>query len=280
MRVNKLLVILFCLIMHTVHGLTGQIDVVIACHEKDARTLELAIDGIKKHGKNVARIIVVSAKKITDNAEWIDEGIYPFTKNDVALNLFHHNQEDANAYMSDPDNRIGWMYQQLLKLYAPLVIPDISPNVLVLDADTIFLRDVTFIDDQGYALFNTSIEKYQEPYFEHMGRLLPGLKNIRKQYPAICHHMLFQRHIIVDLFHEISAQHNIEPWQALLRCIDRKELFAGISEYEIYFNFVFSRDYKVKMRPLRYIDMAFNKQNVMKCQQHGYEYVSCHAWKS
>lgn len=59
---------------------TYSIDVVIPAHEKDIRTLDMAIEGIRTYGKNIRRILVVSAKQLTVNAEWFDEAHFPFLK--------------------------------------------------------------------------------------------------------------------------------------------------------------------------------------------------------
>ncbi len=56
------------------------IDVVIPCTNKDKKTLDLCIDGIRKYGKNIRRVIVVSSKPLTDKAEFFDEKLYPFFK--------------------------------------------------------------------------------------------------------------------------------------------------------------------------------------------------------
>lgn len=257
---------------------TEPIDVIFVCHPKDVRTLDMAIDGIRKNGKNIRRIVVVSAQRLTDQAEWFDEAFYPFSKASVALEIFRGNEGAAHAFCIAERSRIGWIYQQLLKLYAAFVIPGISSNLLTIDADTVFLQAVEFIDSNGKALFNPGFEYYR-PYFEHAARLLPGLKKLYSEYSGISHHMLFQRPILEDLFHLIQATHQTDAWRALCRCIDSKELFkSAFSEYEIYFNFAFARTELVKLRPLRWKNMKFDEQNIRECDSNGYDYVSCHTF--
>lgn len=253
------------------------IDVVFVCHPKDVQTLNLAIEGIRKNGKNIRRIIVVSAKKLTDLAEWFDETAYPFTKKDIALTIFNDDRVRAEKYIGAPDSRIGWIYQQFLKLYAAFVIPDISSNVLVVDADTIFLNETEFMDDAGNPLFNPGSE-FITVYFEYGAKLLPGFKKIYKNYSGISHHMLFQRPILEDLFQLIQLVHNIEPWRAMAQCLDHNHLYSSaLSEYELYFNFVM-RGKQGKIRFLKWENMTFNEQNI-KAYRHGrFHYVSCHVW--
>ncbi|MDR3550953.1 MAG: DUF6492 family protein [Candidatus Babeliales bacterium] len=259
------------------------IDVVIPCHEKDVRTLELVIDAIRKNVDAVRRIIVVSSRPLCDKAEWFDEARYPFTKSDVALAVFNGKKKPTTLYCKKKGNRITWVYQQLLKLYTPFVIPEISSDVLVVDADTIFFKKVTFIDDQGCALFNIA-DQFHQPYFDHMARLLPGLGRAYKEYSGICHHMLLQRPILEDLFKAIQLRHKVDPWKALCGCINKKNIWigipdwAGISEYEIYFNFAMSGSYKVKIRPLKFLDTGFGWHKISQARNEEYDYISCHSY--
>ena len=39
---------------------------------------------------------------------------------------------------------MGWIYQQFLKLFAPLYIPDISSNVLMVDSDVVFHKQIPY----------------------------------------------------------------------------------------------------------------------------------------
>lgn len=250
------------------------IDVIIPCADKDIETLELCIQGIKEN-LEVRRIIVISPYQLTPHAEWFDEKKYPFTPYDLALEIFGR-EEDARNFSSAP-SRLGWIYQQLLKLYAPLVIPDISKNVLVIDADTIFLNPVQFQGPSGEGLYNPGIE-YHVPYFEHMARLIPGLQKVYSHYSGISHHMLFQKEVIDDLFQLIEGIHHREPWKAICRCIDPHYVhYSSLSEYEIYFNFVLTRSDQMQIRPLLWEDVR-TLSNLKVYKQAGYHYVSYHSY--
>ncbi|MCA9770722.1 hypothetical protein KC460_05120 [Candidatus Dependentiae bacterium] len=251
------------------------IDVIIPCTSKDKRTLELCIEGIQKNGKNINRIIVISDKKLTDNAEWFDEKKYPFSRIDIATYIFKDKQKTKN-YLTKRKNRIGWIFQQLLKLYALFVVPDISDDILVLDADTIFLRPITFIDEDGTALYGIGSE-YHMPYFEHGKKLIPGFKRVIESVSGICHHMLFQRSVLQDLFTVVEQHHKEKFWQAFCNCIDLKNLAGSCaSEYELYFNFIFDNQYPVKIRKLRWSNIRFSNFN--KKKKEPYDYLSCHTY--
>ena len=83
------------------------IDVVIPCCAKDRETLNLCIEGIRKFGKNIRRVIVVSNEPLTELAEWFDEKKFPFSKNDIAKEIFQGDASLAEEYLHAPKTRIG-----------------------------------------------------------------------------------------------------------------------------------------------------------------------------
>ncbi len=253
------------------------IDVVIPCHEKDLVTLNLVIDSLRKNVKNLRRIIVVSTRKLTDKEEWFNENNFPFNKQTIAYEIFK-DEAKAAEFLNSPKTRTGWILQQFLKAYCIFVIPDISSNVLVVDADTIFLRPVEFQDPQsGAGLYNPGTE-YHIPYFTHLAKVLPGCKRLFPEHSGISHHMLLQRSVMEELYAEIEKVHNKEPWIVFCEAIDKKELFGSCMcvEFELYFNFVFSRTNEVKIRKLQFENIPFHKFNAYKTK--GYDYLSCHSW--
>jgi hypothetical protein len=263
----------------TVYPLKNEpLDVLIPCTKKDLETLELCIAGIRKNCSEIRRVIVISSEKITNNAEWFDEAAYPFSKNDIALELCKGDVEKAYDYVNKTKSRIGWYYQQLLKLYAFYVIPDISSNILILDADTVFLKPVKFINKKGGGCYNPSSE-YNENYFKHAAKLTGGVvKRLDSRYSGICHHMVFQKPVIDDLFSEVETLHQKEFWRAFCTCVLDEDLErSGAAEYEIYFNFVFSKTDQVEIRFLRWANINRIK-DIPIYKKKGFHYVSCHDW--
>jgi Family of unknown function (DUF6492) len=253
------------------------IDVVIPCVRKDLYTLEKCIEGIKKNGKSIRRVIVVSPERLSDSAEWFDENQFPFSKKDLAVEIFHGDEERAVAFLQTPGCRIGWVFQQFLKFYAPFVIPGISSNVLILDSDVIFLNPTSFQNEFGGPRFIPANE-YYKPYFEHAARLLPWLKRVDRSLSGVSHHMLFQRPVLEDLFSFIQLEHSIEPWKAMCRCIDLADLPQScMSEYEIYFNFALLRSNQATLHRGRWGQIC-NLQQALPYQRMGYLFVACPEW--
>lgn len=255
------------------------IDVVIPSIEKDLPTLELCIDAIKRNCK-VRRIIVISNNQLTDKAEWFDEKKFPFSKSDVALWLLKGNKQLAQEFLSlrKPDiTSVGWYYQQLLKLYASFTIPKISSNVLVLDSDTVFLNPVTFVNGTFAGLYSLGTE-HHAPYFSHAQKLVPGLTKVFSSLSGICHHMLFQRIVLNDLFATVEELHHMPFWKAFCNFVDQGSLEkSGASEYEIYFNYVFTRTRQVETRSLKWMNSS-SLDVLQLSQKEGYHYVSLHSW--
>lgn len=252
------------------------IDVVIPSTEKDLPTLERCIRGIKSNCHEVRRVIVVSKKKLTDRAEWFSEDSYPFSKLEIA-HAIYGSLEEAKKFINAKNTRIGWIFQQLIKFYAPFVISNISSNVLILDSDTIFLNPVEFTNSSGEPLYNVGTE-YHKPYFAHMARLLVGLRKVFPEHSGICHHMLFQKPVLEDLFQLIENQDRMPAWQAICRCIDRREIYNScMSEYEIYFNFMMMRSDQGKIRQLKWTNSADLKK-ISDFKARGFHYASFHAY--
>lgn len=253
------------------------IDVVIPCVEKDLITLNLCIRGIRENGANIRRIIIVSKTPLTDEAEWFNESNYPFSFQDIATALAHRSPF-LTKYLLQKGSRAGWYYQQLLKLYAPLVIPDISPNVLILDADVIFLKPVTFLNENNAGMYNPGVE-YNIPYFQHAADLIPGFYKHFPEYSGISHHMIFQKPVIEALFEEIERHHHLPFWHIFCRLVDRRHILeSGASEYEIYFNYVFACTDQVSIRKLEWKNIH-KLSEVQKFKAQGAHYVCLHSFE-
>lgn len=252
------------------------IDVVIVAHPKDTSTLNLCIEGIKRNCDAVRRVIVVSASCLTTKAEWFNEADYPFTKHDISLRIGRGDEKRTKLFLALHGRKrgIGWYYQQLLKLYAPYVIPDISSNVLVIDADTIFLNPVNFLTDSHAGLFATAT-KIKDRYINHAKRLVPGYKRANPRFFSVCHHMLFQKPIMDDLFNLVEKHHGKAFWEAFCDCVDLNE--GGASEYEIYYSFAFSMTNQVKIRQLKFANTPYLNQ-IENYRKKGYHFASFHSY--
>jgi Family of unknown function (DUF6492) len=200
-------------------------DVLLCIGPNDTTVATACIESIRKNIQHRFIVCIVPPGFKTlpiPGTRWVCEDVFPFKKTDID-GLFGHPE------------RSGWYLQQLLKIYAPLVLTQLSDTYLIVDADVIFHRPATFFSE-GRVLFNVGIE-YHIPYFEHMEALLPGL---RKLSPAsgICHLMPMKRHIVSSLIARVESHHGKSFWRAFLDCVPLREYHgSGASEYEILFTF-------------------------------------------
>eukprot|EP01067_Filipodium_phascolosomae_P008957 Filipodium_phascolosomae@DN7874_c0_g1_i1.p1 len=128
----------------------------------------------------------------------------------------------------------GWAYQQLVKLYAPVYVPNILPNVLVMDADVVWTQPVAFLDKLPRVRYSRVLSHQLSPFLDSAmdlarydefleefwldewenpvlidkeGQRNPGAMlatgatmRLRKEFPraetAVVHHMLLQREVV------------------------------------------------------------------------------------
>jgi len=168
--------------------------------------------------------------------------------------------------------------QQLIKLYCFRVIPGLRDHVLVMDADLIWLRHVTFLHSattnapassqpssvQGcvFSLAEQDVPHVRSRvdlhrYDDFIERFIPN-QPIRKRHPraetAVVHHCLFQRHVVESLLTTVEAAYAEQGspqrfFEAFLA--SSVELGGRVSEYELYVSFArqfFSES--IKERPL------------------------------
>lgn len=252
------------------------IDVVIVTHPKDKTTLNDCINGIKENCDNIRRIIVVSSENLTNQAEWFHENQFPFTKEDVAMAIVRGSKKKREEFFRNSHRSPGWYFQQLLKLYSPFVIPGISSNVLILDSDTIFLNRVKFLNESFGGLFSFSREDAKPAYFKHAQRLVPGYKRVYPKIYSVCHHMLFQKPILEDLFQTVENYHETEFWIAFCSCVDLREN-RGASEFEIYYNFALRNSSQVQLRELKWTNCG-NLSRKDEFKRRGFHFVSFHTY--
>lgn len=207
------------------------IDVVIPCGEKDVGTLDTVIRHAQQHIHDIGTVYVVSPRQFTDSAAWVSDDAFPFRLDDI------------RGYIGDhPRGR--WYLQQLIKLYVHRVIPGLSRQFLINDAETIWYQPVRFVDEDGRGLYCVSDEK-SAFYYSHMCRLLPSLSGfpmgIHPKMSGIVHHMLFDQEILEDIFREAEEAHRMPFWRAFMAMVYPQQVYGGASEYEIYFCFAFAK---------------------------------------
>lgn len=201
-----------------------------------------------------------------DGCIMVDENIFPF-KPFIAKFFLKYNGTSS---------RNGWYLQQLIKLYASVYIKDILDNYLVIDADVFFLKPTRFMENDK-PLYAIGTEHWK-PYFKHMS-LLHNSFNKYCNNSGICHHMMFQKKYINEIFTLVEDVYKKPFWQPFILFIQQSPGHeSGASEYEIYFNYMFKnhRD-SITIRPLDWQNIS---ESIFQNYKHqlNYDYVSVCSW--
>lgn len=264
----------------TTYPLTNDpIDVVIPCHKKDLPLLPFCLQGIQENLKNIRRIIVISEERLTHLAEWFDEKDFSFTKKKIADEFFGKKSIQSDDFIKDPTSNVHWIYPKLLKLYAPFVIPKLSPNVLVLDVDVIFLQPTSLMTSKGLPRLTPSKKKYSERFIEFAEKLIPTLSKNPKNLSGLSHHILFQKPILNELFRAILQTHHREPWRILSRLIGPHQSSpSSFSEYGLYYNFVLNSTDQYKLQKHQWKDSVSDIYNLEFYQAKDLAFIVCRDW--
>ena len=224
------------------------VDAVIFVGPNDVDVSHLTIESVGRYVADLGRIFVVAQSREFSHPKVITvwEGNFPFKLADM---------RKGGAATS----RSGWYLQQLLKFYCHRVIEGLSPRYVIIDADNIFLRPVSFFDADGRILLNVGRE-YHKPYFQHALRLHPQL--VRSMHEsAITHHMALQPDLVDGLITLVEKRVPGQPfWRTFLDAVDPAHFDAsGASEYELLANYMttFHPD-RLRIRKLNWTDMKLS----------------------
>ena len=189
----------------------------------------------------------------------------------------------------EDNSRVGWYFQQFLKLSAASFIK--SPYYLIWDADTILLKPIDFFYKQSRVLVQPS-DEYHEPYFRTIERVLSIPKQTNSSF--ISEHFMIAKTGVECLLSKITPNSNGNSWIFnILDSIDTADLpFSGFSEYETYGNFMlFHNGQNIKIRTnasnehilsSRYGSKLFgpipDDMDLALLQDLGYHYVTFEIW--
>ena len=242
-------------------------DIVIPVGPNDLSIISSTIQYTQKNVLDYRNIYLVSKNEMKlDGCIYVSENQFPIQFEDI---------KDMFIFR----NRVGWYFQQIIKFYAGRCIPDLLENYLVLDSDVYILKPTAFMN-HGIPLFATGTE-HHPPYFQHMARLHPSLTR-KMNASGICHHMLFTKTYIEELFQLVekhaSSEQEANPrpfWKIFLDKVSRPIPAAGASEYEIYFNFMLQyHSSNMHIRKLSWLDCGS-----LSDARPYHSYVAVHHWR-
>jgi hypothetical protein len=128
----------------------------------------------------------------------------------------------------------GWVLQQFIKLNVTNHVS--TPDFLVVDSDTVFLRP------QSFYRGGRSILRYSDQYELLYNRSLELVFGDPRRFPVsfVTHHMLFNTELVKGLLSLIEQRFKLPWWQAILQEVDQGHPIS-FSEYELYGHFSLSQ---------------------------------------
>jgi hypothetical protein len=248
-------------------------DAVIPFHPKDRETVQMCCNSLR-NVMGVSRIFLITSENPNiENTVFVNEKEITSI---VSLNEIRTKWETTGSRFA---NRAGWIYQQLLKLGASQLIPDLSTDFLISDSDIIFLNNPYSHVENGIFPYSKAYSgEYNEPYRKNYERLLK--EPTESGFSFINHNMVFNKNNIQDLKKFIEDK-NDERWDhAIISALDFHS-FSDFSEYDLYGNWMFKyrkdRMQKVDIR-IRDIKVVPNDREIQSAKSSGYHILSSQAW--
>lgn len=198
------------------------IDVIIPMVEKDLITARESIKSIRAMIFHPIHVIYLVAPESTAIRQLAQEMGCTFVLENKTLKEF----EQIKAHG-------GWVLQQFIKLNADEISG--CEDILVVDADTIFLRPQVFIDNNtGRYTFHIHND-FSSQRKQFTRDLLKTSTYFKLDF--VTHHMLINRTMLRKLKEKIERHFSLPWYQALLSKL--KGNHQGFSEYDIYATYFF-----------------------------------------
>ena len=152
---------------------------------------------------------------------------------------FFKNRLLKDGYVPGENSRLGWYYQQFLKLEYAKISPD--KYYLTWDADTIPLHNIEFFDEEGKPYFDVKPE-YMKTYFNTIGTLFDGMQKCIED-SFISEHMVFDKDMVLEMTDLIGSKRAYgDTWyEKLISLMKPEDMIRGFSEFETYGTYVTTR---------------------------------------
>lgn len=253
---------------------TTRIDVVIPAHTKDFDVLRHAVRGVLRYITPLRFVYVVAADRFaTDDHRvvWIREQSGPRLpgRTDVSERWATH----GPAALA----RAGWVYQQILKLGIPDIIPGLSDAYMLIDADVVWLREQHVDVSETVRFPYTQAFEYHAPYRQAYERLFGAVPH--HPFSLTAHQMVYDQALLREMKHRIESRHGVEWWKAYIAAADPSESSA-ISELDIYGHWVLdNRPDVARHRQLTYLNVPVIPGPVGRAAYaRDFDFVAAHAW--
>ena len=206
-------------------------------HPQDFRVLTHSLQSALIHNRNPIESITV----ISPDPEMAEKTLHDLLPSDIEANFLHDNDYVPPKIRTRLDRTLpthgSWATQQLIKVFGAMEHP--FSSTLVIDADTVLLRDKTWLHCNGTQLlyFRSFNNQRYIKFLEHW-----GFKEVDMLRSFVTHHMLFQpqllRQVISSTFGSLSLEQIVAT---VINSVDTLGYPEFCLEYEPYGQFLATR---------------------------------------
>lgn len=226
-------------------------DVVVLVTEKNLETLKVAVPYVKTNISK-GKIYVAASKKLKESIEKID-GVIFADEDEIVEGMTFSSVAEIMEKAIGSRKRTGWYFQQFIKLGWAKICKD--KNYIVVDSDTLFLNEITFVDENGCYEF-TQKKEYNKPYFDTLEKLFDGELVRQGDFSFVAEHMIFDCDIVNEMLSDIMKRHPERGstfYEIIINSVNKEDLpRSGFSEFETYGTYIMTKyPDKVKLRTLR-----------------------------
>lgn len=219
----------------------------IVCHPKDFAFLDLVVAHAIKHSSNpISEVVMVTT---SEGVEALTR-LFPAAKV-VDENLFLNSEVIETLRNVVPNEIYGWVLQQVAKF--TIVLTANNDATLILDADTLLLRDQVFLGSDGSQSISYSYE-YHMPYAEHFSKY-SGFSQDKTGHSYVTHYQLMQKDILKSFLPEFGLINWIKS--------ANYEKFSPLADYHSYGEYIF-RNYPHRIHVVRWGNISVKRQKIIK----------------
>jgi FkbM family methyltransferase len=244
------------------------ISVAIPLAGKDYSNINLMIKKVVESSLNpVAEILIIHG------------GTPPSISNlaQLKIKVIHESEfiphEIEKIIRTFPENRQGWVRQQIIKFLA--VMESSTGSTLVCDSDTYLTHQRLWVNAIGIQQLQISHE-YSEEYENHFREMFQQETKSKYKVSFVTHHQLMQKEIVSEMFGE-----NLTGLSKWLELAD-KNSNSPISEYHCYGRFITDRhsDRSLYSRwnNLFTTPQASDTNELVELNANGYSSISVHRY--
>jgi glycosyltransferase involved in cell wall biosynthesis len=202
------------------------IDLVIPTVTKDYLLLNEVVRAAHMNLCHKINKVYLVSKNEKEIIEYCNEKGYVFVDE---LSVLGYGKNSIN-YMSDGNDRSGWIFQQLLKLSGDKFTE--MENYFVIDSDTILINKHSFIKKGQFVFLEN--EEWNESYFRSFKKIFGYATKNKLSFTS--HMMIFNNKMLGEMKKELDNK-NGKPWdEAYLSTINNE--LSCISDYDTYANWM------------------------------------------